>query len=480
PSTAPSNLTLTARTGTLAVGTYTATILVIAPGASNTPQSVTVTFIITAPRPVIRLSETTRQFTANVGGPNPGLHAITLTNVGGGTLTGLAVSVTYPPTQTGDWLTPTLGTTTAPATLTLQPRTGTLAAGRYNATVSVTSAIAANSPQNIAVIFDVLAPGAAPAIALSTDTASFTAVAGAANPASRAVQVTNAGGGALSGLQTNIVYTQGQPTGWLGATLSSTTAPSTLTLQPTTGTLAVGTYTATVQVVSSVATNSPRTLAVTFVITQFTPPPGIGLATTTVSLNASAGTSIASTALVDVSNSGGGTLDDLTLASPVYAAGQPTGWLSAALTSATAPTQLSLQATTGTLAAGTYSATVRVMSAKSSNSPQTLTVSFQVAPAPLPTVPNSPDNLDDQARTTSTVDLDWRDRSNNETYFELQRRVRFLGVWLAWGTIVNLPPDTTTYRDSGLQSNTEYGYRIRACNVAGCSGFSNNRTVKTN
>jgi hypothetical protein len=103
-------------------------------------------------------------------------------------------------------------------------------------------------------------------------------------------------------------------------------------------------------------------------------------------------------------------------------------------------------------------------------------VSFQVAQPP---VPNSPDNLDDTSRTSSTISLQWRDRSNNETHFELQRRVRVNGNWQQWGTIANPPADTTTYTDTGLTSDTEYGYRIRACNVAGCSSFSNNKTVKT-
>jgi PKD repeat protein len=90
------------------------------------------------------------------------------------------------------------------------------------------------------------------------------------------VNVTNAGGGTLSALAVgDIQYGHKQPTGWLQAGLAGTTAPTTLTLGAATGTLAAGTYTATVQVSSSAAgvTNSPQVVAVTFVVGAGTAPP---------------------------------------------------------------------------------------------------------------------------------------------------------------------------------------------------------------
>lgn len=81
------------------------------------------------------------------------------------------------------------------------------------------------------------------------------------------VIVTNGGGGTLSGLSvTAPSYSPGQPTGWLVATLSAPTAPSKLILQATPGSLPETTYTATVNVLSLVAANSPRTVAVAFTI----------------------------------------------------------------------------------------------------------------------------------------------------------------------------------------------------------------------
>ena len=82
----------------------------------------------------------------------------------------------------------------------------------------------------------------APEIVLMPTGRSFNATFGGANPPSQTVNVTNGGGGTLSGLGTSVAYQPGQPTGWLTRSLSATTAPATLTLSPITGSLAVGSY----------------------------------------------------------------------------------------------------------------------------------------------------------------------------------------------------------------------------------------------
>jgi uncharacterized protein YjdB len=81
------------------------------------------------------------------------------------------------------------------------------------------------------------------------------------------VAVTNVGSGTLSGLTVGTVsYGVDQPTGWLRGSLSATTAPTTLTLTAAKGTLAAGTYTANVPVLSGVAGNSPQAVSVTFTV----------------------------------------------------------------------------------------------------------------------------------------------------------------------------------------------------------------------
>ncbi len=85
-----------------------------------------------------------------------------------------------------------------------------------------------------------------PTIGLSLNTVPLAVVANSGTPSATTVSVTNAGGGSLTGLAVGtIAYTVGAP-GWLSASLNQTTAPATLTLSAAPGSLALGSYSATV------------------------------------------------------------------------------------------------------------------------------------------------------------------------------------------------------------------------------------------
>lgn len=218
-----------------------------------------------APPPPILLSATTVTFGATQTGQGNGTSVeqrVSVTSGSAATLSGLSAAVTYTAGQPTGWLAVRFSSTTAPSTLILTATTGNLAAGTYTATVSVASPVASNSPQTVSATFDVAAPPSA--IVLSSSSISFSGTALGADPAPQMVSVTNGGGGGITGLSASVTYAAGQPTGWLAASLSSTMAPSTLTLTATTGALLVGTYTATVSVTSPVVSNSPQTVTVTF------------------------------------------------------------------------------------------------------------------------------------------------------------------------------------------------------------------------
>ncbi len=92
-----------------------------------------------------------------------------------------------------------------------------------------------------------------------------------------------------------------------------------------------------------------------------TPPPSIALSRTSVALRAIVAAPSPAGDSLAVTNSGGGLLSGLS-ASVAYAAGQPTGWLSASLGASTAPTTLTLQLSTSSLPVGIYDATVTIAS----------------------------------------------------------------------------------------------------------------------
>lgn len=83
------------------------------------------------------------------------------------------------------------------------------------------------------------------------------------------------------------------------------------------------------------------------------------------------------------------------------------------------------------------------------------------------TIPATPGRLHAKAISPTEIELRWGDLSDDEERFELQRRIRNPDG--NWTTIVNAAPGATKYTDATVDPGTTYQYRIRACNVAGCS-----------
>ena len=110
---------------------------------------------------------------------------------------------------------------------------------------------------------------AVPRLVLTPSALTFAATQNGANPIGQTATISNNSNGLLSNLSVgNIQYGPG-PIGWLQTpVLSGTTANPTafVGIQPLTGNLAPGTYTATIPVLSSVASNSPQNVSITFTV----------------------------------------------------------------------------------------------------------------------------------------------------------------------------------------------------------------------
>lgn len=327
---------------------------------------------VTVP-PAIGLSKPTVAFDVTVGDPDPTPQTVTVTNAGDGTLGNLAVgAIAYGQGETTGWLTVSSSGNGVPLTITFTAKAQGMARGTYTAIVPVTAPGIDNSPQNIAVTMRILAPAS---IVLSRSTVSLAGIP--KSTAQDSVSVTNGGDRPLTGLSTAVTYT-GAAQNWLTATLNATAAPATLTLLANTTALDTGTYTATVRVSSTVAGVASKDLAVTLVVG---PGPSISFSRATVAIAATNGQN-PPPQTVNVTNGGGGTLSGLALGTITFAAGQPVGWVAAAIDKTTAPAVITLTLTTATLATGSYSATLPVTSPVASNSPATLTVSVTVGPPP--------------------------------------------------------------------------------------------------
>ncbi|MEX2531195.1 MAG: invasin domain 3-containing protein [Gemmatimonadota bacterium] len=220
---------------------------------------------------------------------------------------------------------------------------------------------------------------AAPSIALSESEVNFTGQAGGDPASPRTLQVTNSGGGSLTGLTVQVSYEGTEPTGWLSASLQSTTAPAGLVLTANPSQLVTGSYQAEVQVSAVSASNSPATLVVRFDVGEA--PPAIGLASNAIGFVWEEGQPFPGAQSIAVTNAGGGTLENLAT-SVRYPQGTVSGWLTASLNAGTAPTQLRLEVDPAQLQTGVYDAFVDVSAQGATNSPQEVRVRLTVGNPP--------------------------------------------------------------------------------------------------
>jgi hypothetical protein len=106
------------------------------------------------------------------------------------------------------------------------------------------------------------------------------------------------------------------------------------------------------------------------------PTPTLSVSPTSLSFAGTAGGTNPAAQPVSVSNTGAGTLN--------WTASSNQGWLTVSPTSGSGAATLSASATLSGLAAGSYSGAITVSASGATGSPQTIPVSFSVAPAPVP------------------------------------------------------------------------------------------------
>jgi hypothetical protein len=189
-----------------------------------------------------------------------GSSSISVTNGGQGALTGLSV------TDDASWITPSLGSGTAPTTLTLAYNTAGLTAGSYTGTVTVSSTVPGVSSQVETVGVTVLQPQ----IGLSVTSASRTVSVGS-NATGVTSTISNTGSGTLGGLALGTVSYAGGASGWASASITTTGGglPASVSITVNSSIIAsVGTFTATIPVTSTVPGVVTQNITVT-VTTQW-------------------------------------------------------------------------------------------------------------------------------------------------------------------------------------------------------------------
>ncbi len=86
------------------------------------------------------------------------------------------------------------------------------------------------------------------------------------------------------------------------------------------------------------------------------------------------------------------------------------------------------------------------------------------------TNPTAPSNISATALSNNQIRINWNDNSTNETFFIVERSV---DDYSYFGISGNLPPNTTTFNYTELNTNQKYYYRVKATNGDCCWTYSN-------
>jgi PKD repeat protein len=342
----------------LPVGASSATITVTAPGATGSPASIPVTLNLTATTPALDVQPPGLTFTGGVGGAAPPSQALTVSNLGPGSLSFLASS-------NKPWLSvlPTSGT--APQDLTVSVNPAGLPAGTQNGSITVTAAGASGSPKSIGVSFTLTST---PSIALSVAALGFVATPGGAAPAAQSFSVTNDGAGTLS-------YTIADDAAWLTVTPSngalSSGVPRSHDVSVDATGLAQGQYVGTITVTAAAANDSPQQVVVTLDVSAA---PVLVVDPLSLTFSATPSGQVPPPQSVSISTSG--------LGSAAWTASTTTPWLSVSPPGGIGDSSVSVQASVAGLSAGAHQGSVRIASSVLAGSPKDVAVTFNVAPGP--------------------------------------------------------------------------------------------------
>jgi len=260
--TTPGSLSISVNPSGLAAGSYGGTVVVTAPNAAGSPQTIQVTLAVNAgtitasPSPSAGLT-----FTQGAGGSGPA-QTITVSST--------PVSVSFTATATtvsgGSWLlvTPSSGTTTG--TVQVSVNATNLALGTYTGAVTITAAGASGSPIAYPVTLTVVTP----ITITATPTAlSFAALLNATAPAAQSVQLsaTGSAGGAVAAFPFAAAVTTTSGGTWLSVTPTSGTDPGSISVSVNPVGLAAGAYTGKVTVTSTNQNGAtPATVTVSLVV----------------------------------------------------------------------------------------------------------------------------------------------------------------------------------------------------------------------
>ncbi len=334
--TTPASLSAVVNTSGLPAGSYSATIMLTGQDAANSPVSIPVSLTLSAaPGLNLTTSPTSHAFSGTVGGANPAPQALRVDSSGD--------PRSFSISEDAPWLLVSPGFGVTGDSVSVAVNLTGLAAGTYNAVLTISAAGASNSPLAVPVTLTVSPPPPAlPRLNVSVVSISLLITAGGANPPDQTFTVRCN--------EAPLAFGVASSASWLSATPASGTTNAMVTASVNAAGFAPGTYTATLTVSAAGATNSPVNVPVTLVVNA--PGGGVTVNPTSLAFTASPGGPNPEAQSLFVSGVTGNT----------FAAASNATWLSVVPASSFLPGIASVAVEVSGLALGTYNGTVTLTS----------------------------------------------------------------------------------------------------------------------
>jgi len=336
--TTPASLSVSVDPTGLSPGSYDGTITITAPGASNSPQTVSVSLTVTSSTsaPTISLNPNVLNYTYQSGGNLPQALAVTVTASSAVAFTAAASG--------GGWLSVSPASGTTPASLSVSVNPTGLSPGSYNGTITITAPGVSNSPQTVSVSLVVSSIGSIGTATMSVNPSvlnyAYQSGGNLLPPQAVTVAATSA-----------VAFTASAAgSSWLSVSPASGTTPFSLSVSVNPTALSPGVYSGTITITALGASNSPQTVSVSLVVSS------IGAAT--INVNPS---------VLNYAYQSGGNLPQpqavtvaASWAAAFTAAASGGTWLSVDPASGTTPASLSVSVDPTALSPGVYNGTITI------------------------------------------------------------------------------------------------------------------------
>ena len=338
-------------TATTTATLYAAAIDSFSGGTGKLQQNITVT--AAAPTPTIGVSPASLSFNYQSGGTVPASQSFAVSSTGS--------TLSYTVSTSATWLSATPASGTTPGNVSVSVTPGSLSAGTYTGSVTITSSGASNSPKSVPVTLTVTS-ATTPTLTVSPLSLSFSYQTGGSTPTAQPVTLSSSS--ALN-------YTAVSSAAWLNATPASGATPASLSVSVNPSGLAVGNYSGTLTVTASGASNSPQKIAVSLAVTSASSGnPSLNVAPGTLTFTYASGSTTSGTQNLSITSTGA--------ALQITAAASGGSWLSVTPTTGSTSVTVKVSANPTGLAAGTYNGTITITSTGAANTPQTIPVKLVV------------------------------------------------------------------------------------------------------